>query len=81
MPSTDSSSLNWASSPTNCVGSVGLVGSWYFICATSNCRNSDSVGAGGAVEAEEELLVDAEDPVVPAAGAVAAAGLSKLLVD
>src|SRR5579862_7890731 len=36
---TSLSSLNCASWPTNCVGSMGLSGSWFCSCATSNCRN------------------------------------------
>src|SRR5262249_62428436 len=36
---TSLSSLNCASCPTNCVGSMGLSGSWFCNCATSSCRN------------------------------------------
>src|SRR5579859_3354256 len=36
---TSLSSLNCASWPTNCVGSMGLRGSWFCSCATSSCRN------------------------------------------
>ncbi len=32
--------LNCANCPTKAVGSMGLVGSWFFSCATMSCRNS-----------------------------------------
>src|SRR5258708_31169330 len=31
--------LIWASCEVICELSIGLVGSWFFICATSSCRN------------------------------------------
>jgi len=37
-----SSELNCASSPTNCVLSVGLSGSWFLSCATSSVKKVPS---------------------------------------
>src|SRR5689334_1883713 len=34
-----SSAVNWADWARNWLESVGFIGSWYRICATSNCRN------------------------------------------
>jgi hypothetical protein len=36
---TSLSSLNCANWPTNCVGSMGLSGSWFCSCAISSCMN------------------------------------------
>jgi hypothetical protein len=52
MFSNCSSELNCANCVTNCVLSAGLIGSWFFNCATSNVRKVLSF-AIPAVEPEE----------------------------
>jgi hypothetical protein len=67
MAITCSSSLNWASCETNVVLSVGFSGSWFCSCATSNCRNICSVGAGMPLvndDDADDAPAEADDAVI-----------------
>jgi hypothetical protein len=48
-------------------GSVGCVGSWFFISATSRVRKSFADMVVEAVEADDEVLLSEVPPVVAAA--------------
>ncbi len=69
-----------ANSEASAVGSAGLVGVWYFICAVRSCRKSDWDSEAAEPDPAEEVPAFAAVVEAEVAAAVVELGMARLVI-